>query len=478
MLRKNYTLIGVQILLICLIAGCSGNGAQPVYPGETPILQHGVSKGGSQRVLWGIWGVEYNELSQEVITRPARNALAHFNITSWLLPPECDDCFQVKINSFDPVTRILDANVTLKNPTHLTAYDVRGILFTNEYGHELRNADAWTNLWDVPGGTDINPFRAFAKSVPNRLFAPEAEHTENYLIYIPIPPEWNQITFAVDVSWPGNCREPYGLTNFSQEIIYDVQGAGGVVSVDVFDWQGDVSDVTLEVPEIAGDGSMPFNHTGGNTWGLELINTVPAEAGEYTGRITAISSNASELPLYQYVEITVSEYTNIFNPVDVTPMDFLFSSYEIFIEGDYAYTTGAADVINDLSKGIFILDISDPLNINLVGGIETEASIWSIFVEDGYAYLTAFGDAGNFVYIIDANMPGSPVLVKTIEMSSIPVDIDIEGDYAYVTSLSGLSVLDINPPEDAHEVGFLDNPGGGISLSVLSKLKATTLTLR
>jgi len=456
--RKNYALVGVQILLICLIAGCSGNGAVPVYPGETPVLQQGEKDGGSQRVLWGIWGVEYDELSQEIIASPDRNALAHFDITSWLLPPDCDDCFKVVVNSFDPVTRILDADVTLKNPTHLTAYDVRGILFTNEYGHELRNADAWTSLWDIPGGIDINPFMAFAKTEPNRLFAPDTEYTENYLIYIPIPPEWNQITFAVDVSWPGNCREPYGITNFSQDVIYDVQGAGGTLSVDVFDWQGNVSEVTLEIAEISGDGLLPFTNAGGNKWELELINTVPAQEGEYTGRITAISSDASELPLYQYVEITVSEYTSNFNPVDVTPIDFRFSSFKIFIEGDYAYTTGAADVINDLAEGLFILDISDPLNINLVGGIETEASIWSIFVENGYAYLIAHDDAGSFVYVVDVNMPESPVLVKTIEMSSTPIDIDIEGDYAYVARSSGISILDINPPEDTYEAAFFDNP--------------------
>ena len=225
MFRKIF--ITFTLGAIMLIAGCSGNGGNAIeltdgsdHLGTTDAQQ-------TSRELWGIWELHYNIDEMSVNALPAREATAHFNITEMLLPPDCDDCVEIVVQSFNSETRILHLYVVLRNPTHLTGHDVRGIVYTDDAGHLLIQEKAWTGLWDIPGGEDINPFIPYAKAEIQRAFAPDAEHYGNFLIYIPIPPEFDTITFAVDASWPGNCKEPYRFANFSLVPLLDTVGATG-----------------------------------------------------------------------------------------------------------------------------------------------------------------------------------------------------------------------------------------------------------
>ena len=223
-------------LLLSLVAiaviGCSGVGKDS--PSSAPDMSGDLTpytKANSSRALWGLWNIRFDMADLTVTIEPIRNTQLHFNITDMVTPPACNDCLAIHVNSFDPITRIMDIDVTLRNPTNLAGHDVRGILYTNDYGHELRNDDDWTGLWDVPGGMDINPFKAFAKNEPNRAFTGYAIHQENYHVYIPLPPHFNAITYAVDASWPGNCKEPYEITGFTQEIIYATEGSSGNIQL-------------------------------------------------------------------------------------------------------------------------------------------------------------------------------------------------------------------------------------------------------
>ena len=201
----------VTLAIATLLAiGCSSGNVGILTPDETidesscSEIAEFSSNGDSERLLWGIWAIGFDTGEMAVTIQPLRNLQAHFDITYMVTPPKCNDCITVTVNSFNPATRILDADITLRNPCQVSGRDVRGILYTNDYGHRLINADSWTGQWDVLGGMDINPFKAFAKPEPNRIFAGFAVHTEKYLIYIPKPPQYNKITFAVDASWPGN----------------------------------------------------------------------------------------------------------------------------------------------------------------------------------------------------------------------------------------------------------------------------------
>ena len=163
-------------LTIMAYSGCSGS-PNPIDTGMTEEDAPIERTRNSDRMLWGVWELHFDQTEMSVSAKPLRTAMPHFDITDYILPPACDDCFSIGVNGFNTTTRILDADVTLRNPLAITGRDVRGILFTNQYGHLVTNANGWTELWDIPNGEDINPFRAFAKSEPNRVFAGGTEHT-------------------------------------------------------------------------------------------------------------------------------------------------------------------------------------------------------------------------------------------------------------------------------------------------------------
>jgi len=298
--------ISVAIILILagVLTSCSNTGSDSILPQEPFTLKvEQASEFG--RYIWGIWDICFDTESLTAEIMPLRELAPHFNVTAMLQPPQCYDCISIKVNSFDPVTRIIDADATLRNPSFFSGYDVRGTLYTNDVGHKLTNPDDWTPAYDVAGGMDINPFKAFAKDEVQRKFAAGAKHTEKYLVQIPKPPHYAYIKYVVTASWPGSAKDPYQIINFTQEEISNELTSSGVVGVDVYDWQDDVGTVWLYAPEITGQEYVEMNLITGNTWQVNLVNSEGAAAGDYTVKIKAVSTNALNLPLYDFFTLTI-----------------------------------------------------------------------------------------------------------------------------------------------------------------------------
>ncbi|MCD6217687.1 hypothetical protein J7L05_07480 [bacterium] len=162
----------------------------------------------------------------------------------------------------------------------------------------------WTGLYDIPGGEEINPFKAYAKDVGYRKFAGETNHTENLLVYN--PPPFRPVQFAVDASYPGNCEEPYSIENFTQGEIFESVGSHTQVTVDVYDWQDDVSEVYLHCPAITNEPESHFELVTSTEWELELVNNAGASHGVYPACMVVRSANSGSLALYDRIEIIVS----------------------------------------------------------------------------------------------------------------------------------------------------------------------------
>lgn len=330
------------ILFFLIVTGCSGKTADPIQPSgvlpdkpeapsmgieeplaealhELPGIKQDIDSDKSERILLGGWTMNFNPETQTVSVEHLREAKWHFKVTGWLQPPNCSDCIRVDINSY--VDEILDVDVTIKNPSMYTPYDLRAIIFDDGI-HELLNADSWTELWDIPlVGFPINPFKAFAKDKPNRRFLPGDENAETENLQIFCPDGNFAVQFAVDVSWPGNCAEPYSIENFIQtEPLHDFVGSQAVLEVDVLDWQDDVSQVTLQVVEIIGADPINFEQQSENTWSVTITNNTGAGVGEYTAIIKALSANSGDLALYNFDVVTVSSAPDLCNP-DNNPPD-------------------------------------------------------------------------------------------------------------------------------------------------------------
>jgi len=187
-------------------------------------------------------------------------------------------------------------------------FDVRLIVYTDNDGTELKNPDNWTALFDMPGGSFINPFKAYSTSQPSRRFANGAFHTETASIYLPGEMQYHNIVLAIDASIPSNCEEPYLIDNFTQENLASGVGANANITIDVYNWLPDVDNVKLHCPAITGNPTDSFSFDSGNTWSLNLVNNNGVKAGDYLAMISATSTGSGNLELYDVLTITVSSY--------------------------------------------------------------------------------------------------------------------------------------------------------------------------
>lgn len=296
-MRKELYIFIAFIILI--ITGCSNGGSIPVMPSEPDMIGEipaiGNPSDNQGRELIGLWTMNLNPENQEAIITPDRILAQHMNVTPYIPSPI------VEVLTFNPMFGLLEVNVTLSNPTLLDGYDVRLIIFTNNNGVMLRNPDNWTNLWDIPGGSQINPFKAFAKVAPGRKFSANSSFAERLQLYMPAG--ITKVNFAIDACFPENCAEPYSIENFGHFKLKDKAGSSTNAWVDVKDWQDDITNVSLYCPAITGQPLVEFPVRNGNRWNMVLTNETGAPAGDYIGIIVATSGQ----PLYDVVKITVSE---------------------------------------------------------------------------------------------------------------------------------------------------------------------------
>ena len=460
-IAKSLIAIGVILFLLSLLSGCSGLSQNLVtsYDKQEVPYCYGISQttlGDRQHVLWGTYNLKFDLDAEQAVVELLRSADAHYNVTDMLLPPSCDDCVKIKVNSFDTLTRILDVDVTLYNPTTLAGYDVRGILYTDDYGHELRNADDWTALFDIPGGEPRNPFKAFAKDQPKRKFASEASHTEQSLIYIPVPPHYENIKFAVEASFPGNCKEPYSIENFSHEVIYETVDSHGLVAVDVHDWQNDVNKVTLVAPEITGEQFTQLVHQNGDVWVVDLYNKTGVKAGDYQVRIIATSANSGSTALYDYFNLTITQEP-VPDLLDVTPPWLNFSPRGIFIDGNRAYIAGGVN-------GLHIFDITNSVNPVWLHRVETQDYARDVAVAGGYAYVA---DKSAGLQIINIDPLESAAIFKTVKTPDKAKGVAVAGGYAFIAAgKAGLVIVDTEPLDSASIVKTIDTPGKAKGVAV------------
>ena len=317
---KQIIIIIVVGLISFFVIGCSRTSSNmPVSPKDAddfPFMNDSYIPApydldfNKSRVLWGIWDVAIEPYidreedapsfaRQQGVTITLHRELAyHFNVTSWIPAPT------IEVISYNEQTRIMNLNITITNPYTISGYDVRLIVYTDNLGHKLTNADDWTALYDITGGLPINPFKAYAKSEPNRKFAGGAQHTENCKVYLP-GGNWH-FTIAIDASFPTNCDEPYELTNFTQGIILDQLGSSTELEVTAHSWSNDVNSVKLYCPQITGTALVSFSPIDSEKWGYTLTNNTGAASGNYFGYLISTTSKSGSLALYDEVTIKIT----------------------------------------------------------------------------------------------------------------------------------------------------------------------------
>ena len=435
----------VLILAALIFCGCSSGRFNPVTPSESipnpinPISNTNIDTSNHQ--LLGTWEIIFDANLLTAAINPVRESNTHYNATNMIPHPT------IVVNSYDHATNVIDVDVTLENPFNADAYDVRGIIFTDGALHQLLNPDEWTPLYDIPGGLDVNPFKAYAKSIPNRKFGAHTQHTENFQIYLHQGD--THVKYAVDASYPGNCNEPYAFDNLTQGSIKDSVGSSTTVGVDVFDWQDNVSEVWLECPEITGQNLVAFHAASGNRWELELVNNTGTHYGEYPAWVIAYSSNSGTLALYRMVVITVDPEFAPSNPRITGSVFFYQDCKDICINGNIAYV---ADDIN----GLKIIDISNPSSPTLISSLlfdkGTGYGATRVVYQNGIAYVDYWRGG---VWIVDVSYPQNPRLIGHYGTpGDATQDIAVSGDKMYAIIEGHLDIIDISNPGQPQHLAF------------------------
>ncbi|MBU1023406.1 hypothetical protein KKB99_03865 [bacterium] len=437
-MKRTIRLIPMLLIIISLALGCSSAPNSPVEPSDSntildlPVFNVDESTSGHQNL--GMWTLELNKEKQTLTASPNREAEAHFPVHTWINPV-------FTLITFDPLTGIAVVNATITNTFPISGYDVRLIVLTDNYGIRLLNADDWTSLWDNPAvGAQINPFKAFAKNEVKRLFSGNnTSHSEKLQLHF--PPNSPTINIRIDASYPGNCEEPYEITNFIQEDLYYRQGSEAELKVDVHDWQNDVNAVSFWCPPITGSGvPLSFSKIDAARWGITLTNTTGAQAGEYTGCIFATSSNSGNLALFDVVKIHVSNESGVpSNPRLDGWWDVFYSSLYVAIVGNYAYVT-------DQTEGLKVVDISNPAIPDIVGYVDMPSSSLKLAIQGNYAYVAARGDG---LKVVDISNPTKPVIVGGYDTPYDTHGVAVSGNFAYLADFGwGMIILNISDPEN------------------------------
>ncbi len=410
----------IQILIILVIlsafAGCS-TGQSPVTPdtGLELVSQNSGIK--SNRTIWGYWTIRIDPNSETFEILPDREVGSHFNVVRLLEVNPCTHCLSISNLSWLP-NNIVQCDFKLKHPfpglVKLTGFDVRGVLVTdgdtlfpasNRFvsldgsNPTLINPDGFTPLFNpvefppgsaqwpileyIPGkfssgdnftGT-LNPFMAFCKDNPRRMF--EAGATETVTINLKYPSTPFEFGYVVDASWikvdgvvvdpetdfpsEANCLEPYRLDFKMSSVLTDQPGDSAEVQVEVFDHQGieTVSTVSIECPLLF-DGEVYLDYSsqsGDDSWLYDgvITNQYGLNNDTYPSLIKAVSiesdSNLGKLAAYQIEDIVVGNDGNLIWAIRAGGTSWDESLGITTLSDDSTVMTGRFSVVATFGKG-------------------------------------------------------------------------------------------------------------------------------
>ena len=177
------------------------------------------------------------------------------------------------------------------------------------------------------------------------------------------------------------------------------------------------------------DNSSPDNPT--------EINDIEV-SGDYT--LSYLLAHNYHLYLGGQYELTIIDIQNAGSPEILITQEF-----DNIIAGGY-YPQFAIDSNYLFFRGGLILDISEPSNPQEAGNYypdNVNNYVRNIHIEDGFLYASNW-EYG--FYIVDISQPEQSVLQSWYVNDDYYHGVTVHNDYAYVTSMRGLSILDVSDP--------------------------------
>ena len=164
-----------------------------------------------------------------------------------------------------------------------------------------------------------------------------------------------------------------------------------------------------------------------------------------------------------YSKIQIIDISEIENPVIIASFDTPSPQRGITSSGDYAFVK---DSWYGPEYGLQIIDVRNPQNPEAVGVIDIPSHSTNLSVSGNHVYVTFGADSGNGGHFFKIFNISDSINPAEIYKSGIEaVDIKISGDYAYVTTKSGLEIYDVSTPEKPILMGSLETEASILCIS-------------
>ncbi|MDD5626100.1 MAG: DUF2341 domain-containing protein [Patescibacteria group bacterium] len=210
----------------------------------------------------------------------------------------------------------------------------------------------------------------------------------------------------------------------------------------------DVPDYVMDVM-VDGDNA----YMAARSSGLQKVNiTRPASlsstpTSDY-GREVFVSGN------YAYMAEETNSSLSIFDITDKTAPIFLSNKdlggtycNDVKVVGSYAY-------VSCYDAGLYIVDVSDPVNPVYKGVYNTPSYAYEVIVDGSYAYVADY----TTLQIINISDPTAPTLTGSYNCSDYAYYLDKVGNYVYITSYNqnpNLTIVNVTNPASPTLAGSL-----------------------
>jgi len=126
------------------------------------------------------------------------------------------------------------------------------------------------------------------------------------------------------------------------------------------------------------------------------------------------------------------------------------------VDGGYAY-------VADATKGIRVIDVSDPQNPDEVGYYDTDGISYGVTKSGGYVYCA---DGTQGVKVFDAASPDTLLLLGSFDTPTTATKVRKLGSALYVAdgAMGGMRVIDVSNPGSMSELGYIHAKGTSGSL--------------
>ncbi len=342
---RSWIALLFTLLFGALIFGCakSLNPTQPpldpAFPQVNATVDPAVNS--DNRAVWGLWKLAFPADRSRIDVIPDRTGAMHLNTVRLLETAPCTDCLTIE-NLIILSSTEVQADLVLRHPQpgvlKTTGFDVRGIFITGsnytfpDSGRTVSvgvNAplllypDGYTSLFNptefpettppalgyihgnfAPGisqSATLNPFIAYEKDMPRRMFAPGTIGTRTVKLFL--PDGYVECGYAVDACWTfvdgevgdpltdfppdANCLEAYKIDVEVGPGLRIADGGAAEIQVEVWDHQGleSIVAVDVEAPNLF-VGTVPLDFalvtsSGSYLYTGTITNDLGAVDGEY-----------------------------------------------------------------------------------------------------------------------------------------------------------------------------------------------------